>query len=60
VLQNLQQGNATMHNDVYLLLLLLLLLLLRLPCRCADSQDEHGRWNNYHDDHDHEGHSIDW
>jgi alpha-amylase len=28
--------------------------------RCADSQDEHGRWNNYHDDHDHEGHPIDW
>ncbi|KAF6262946.1 glycoside hydrolase superfamily [Scenedesmus sp. NREL 46B-D3] len=28
--------------------------------RCADSQDEQGRWNNYHDDHDHEGHSIDW
>eukprot|EP00878_Enallax_costatus_P012740 GHUV01013304.1.p1 GENE.GHUV01013304.1~~GHUV01013304.1.p1 ORF type:complete len:368 (+),score=80.23 GHUV01013304.1:345-1448(+) len=28
--------------------------------RCADSQDEHGRWNNYHDDHDHDGHPIDW
>lgn len=28
--------------------------------RCADTQDEHGRWNNYHDDVDHEGHNIDW
>eukprot|EP00775_Hariotina_reticulata_P005433 gene5433-5666_t len=28
--------------------------------RCADSQDEHGRWNRYSDDHDHEGHAIDW
>jgi hypothetical protein len=35
-------------------------LLLLLLSRCADSQDEQGRWNNYHDDHDHKGHSIDW
>lgn len=35
-------------------------MLWGLACRCADTQDEHGRWNNYHDDVDHEGHNIDW
>jgi len=36
---------------------------LLLTCdgrRCADTQDEKGRWNNYHDDIDHDGHAIDW
>eukprot|EP00877_Chromochloris_zofingiensis_P005318 jgi/Chrzof1/14788/Cz09g16070.t1 len=28
--------------------------------RCADSQDSQGRWNNYHDDVDHDGKSLDW
>lgn len=28
--------------------------------RCADTQDEKGRWNNFHDDIDHDGHAIDW
>ncbi|KAF8061950.1 AMY1.2 [Scenedesmus sp. PABB004] len=28
--------------------------------RCADTQDAEGRWNRYADDHDHEGHAIDW
>ena len=31
-----------------------------LGCRCADTQDEHGRWNNFNDDIDHDGHAIDW
>jgi hypothetical protein len=33
---------------------------VHVHCRCADTQDEHGRWNNFHDDTDHDGHAIDW
>lgn len=33
---------------------------LLVPVRCADSQDSQGRWNNYHDDVDHDGKSLDW
>lgn len=28
--------------------------------RCADEQDEHGRWNTYRDDVDHPGPSLAW